>query len=217
MVVLRVLTCFGYVFYWFYKNWRDLQMAASSDCGPGREQQSPAAESPRSAGVIPPAEQPELERFREISPPLRTVGLILPLINFLFGIVLPAGLVIGLGVLFSAGAVFLAATLIASIAAISPSHGSFPRCHPRLATAFVLIALIGAMALARLPDPFWLLSLAGSIPLAIVQSWLNSYWRSVEPPSLLVRHAFSGKELVTIIIGSLLLGLIIAGMMIGVH
>src|SRR5262245_58414969 len=31
VVALSVLTCFAYVFYWFYKNWRDLQAFASCD------------------------------------------------------------------------------------------------------------------------------------------------------------------------------------------
>jgi hypothetical protein len=215
VVVLCVLTCFAYVFYWFYKNWRDLQAVASSDTEKRQDVQSPAASDRQDAQ--PSYTRAELERFRDISPPLRALGLILPLINFLFGIALPAGLVIGLGLVFSAGALFLAATLIDGIAAINPSPTSFPRRHPHLATASILMALVASMSLSKLPDPFWLLSLAGSIPLAITQSWLNSYWLSVEPPSSMVRHAFSGKELIAIIIGSLLLGLILAGMMIGVH
>ncbi len=252
VVGLCILTCFAYVFYWFYKTWRDLQSAAAGKAegsqdprampaatssaiaaageveGPQDPRAMPAAtssaiagagevEGPQASQTMPTAGGVTLERFRDISPPLRTLGLILPLINFLFGIILPPALVTGLGLLFSALALFLAVTLIDGIASIHPDSNSFPKRHPHLATALLMTSLVGSMALTRLPDPYWLLSLAGSIPLAVAQYWLNTYWKSVEPEGLLVRHAFSVKELLAIILGSLLLGLIGAGMMIGVH
>lgn len=128
---------------------------------------------------------------------------------------LPAPIVIALALLFSAGAFYLATMLIKGIAELSPDLGSFPRRRPLLATCLIMAALIGSMSLARLADPFWVLSFAGSIPLAVVQSWLNDYWRSVEPPELSVRQAFTGKELIAILFGSLLLGLVMVHLVMG--
>jgi hypothetical protein len=56
-----------------------------------------------------------------------------------------------------------------------------------------------------------MLSFLVGIPLGIAQHWLNVYYRAVEKPDLLVRHAFSFKELAAIIIGGSLLGLVVTG------
>ena len=60
------------------------------------------------------------------------------------------------------------------------------------------------------PQVMHLNNLAG-IPLAIAQLWLNAYWRSVEPPAMTIRHAFTVKELLAIIVGASLLGLVATG------
>lgn len=192
VVALSVLTCCAYLFYWFYKSWRDLQAYAHD-----------GATDPHSP----------VSRFAAISPPLRTLGLLLPLVNFLFGIILPRALVLTIGIVFSILALYFAVTLIYGIASLHPNAASFPRRRAPLATGLIILGLLGFTSLAKLPDPFWLWSFGCCIPLAIVQSWLNAYWQSVEDTELVVRQAFTIKEILAIIVGSLLLGLVVVNLL----
>src|SRR6185295_16770392 len=57
VIVLCILTCTAYVWYWFYKNWRDLSDAATL-----------RAET-----------EPGLQNFKDISPMLRTIGSFIPI------------------------------------------------------------------------------------------------------------------------------------------
>ncbi|HEY9870492.1 MAG TPA: DUF4234 domain-containing protein [Candidatus Obscuribacterales bacterium] len=192
VIALSVLTCCSYLFYWFYKTWRDLQAYAHD-----------RATDPGSP----------LSHFAGISPPLRTLGLLLPLVNFLFGIILPRLLVLTMGVMFSILALYFCVTLIYGIARLHPNAASFARRRAPLATGLIVLGLVGFTSLAKLADPFWLLSFGCCVPLAIVQSWLNAYWRSVEDTELAVRQAFTIKEILAIIVGSLLLGLVLANLL----
>jgi hypothetical protein len=197
VVALSILTCCAYLFYWFYKNWRDLQACAH----------------PRVTELGKAAPESLLSSLANISPPLRTLGLVLPLANFLFGVILPRAFVLTLGILFSLLALYLSITLIYEIARLHPDAASFPRRRAPLATALIVAGLAGFTSLAKLPDPFWLLSFGCCIPLAIVQSWLNAYWLSVEDSGLVVRQAFTIKEILAIIAGSLLLGLVLVNLL----
>ncbi len=75
----------------------------------------------------------------------------------------------------------------------------------------LLISITAMEFLAALPGSLYLLSFLVCIPFCFAQSWLNEYWRSVEHPPHLMRHAFTVKELAAIIVGSLWLGLVLAG------
>lgn len=165
VVVLTILTCTAYLFYWFYKNWRDLSQQAAED----------DIENP----------------FRNISPMLRTIGLMIPVLN-----------------------IYMSLTQIKGIAEIHPDANAYPRRHPLVASGIIVGAIIGFQFLVNLPGLFFLLSFLVGFPLAVAQNWLNAYWNSVEPGNLLVRHAFTVKEMVAIVAGSVVLGLIVAGMMI---
>lgn len=166
VVALAILTCSAYTFYWFYKTWRDLAAFA--------------AESSE--------EKPELARFAKQSCLLRSMGLLVPVLN-----------------------IYLALDLLKGLAELYPHPHSAVRKHP-LACATALTAGLSILGMAsRLPGAFYLLSLSVCVPLVIAQMWLNEFWRSVEPDNMLVRHAFTVKELGAIIVGSLLLGLVVAG------
>lgn len=172
VIVLSILTCFAYPIYWFFKNWRDLKAEALSERGQTNS---------------------NLEQFADISPMLRTIGLLVPIFD-----------------------IYIALTLIKGIAELNPSDNSYSRKHPLIASGLVMGAIIALVYLQTLPGILYLLSFAASIPLAVVQSWLNNYWKSVEVPDLIVRQTFTGKELIAVILGGLLLGLILAGTMCGV-
>lgn len=134
-----------------------------------------------------------LAQFVDISPMLRTIGLFIPFFH-----------------------IYIAVTLVKGIAEINPKDNAFSSKHPLVSSGLVLGFIIALVCLCKLPGTLYMLSFAAVIPLAFVQSWLNNYWKSVEPPDLIVRQAFTGKELIAVILGSLLLGLILAGTMCGV-
>jgi len=169
--VLSVLTCLFYNFYWFYKNWRDLaRHAASAD----------------------ETSNPGLRAFNSISPLLRTIGLLVPVLQ-----------------------IYLPLTLVKGIAELHPGESTFPRRHPLWASGLVIGFWIAFMFLGRLPGSLYLLSFLAAIPLAVSQSWLNDYWQAVESKDVVVRQAFTVKELMVIIAGSMLLALILTRFIIG--
>lgn len=169
VVVLSLLTCTAYCFYWFYKNWRDLSAEAAAQL---RE------------------DSLKLAKFHNISPLLRAIGLVVPVWN-----------------------IYLVLMQLKGIAELYPRAESFPRRRPLVAATLVLLGFIAVLGLGALPGVFYLLSLLAGFPLAIAQSWLNEFWRSVEPANRPVRFAFTVKELAALIVGSAWLGLIVVGMM----
>jgi hypothetical protein len=179
VAALTILTSFAYSFYWFYKTWRDLSFYAGQ-----RKYASASAES---------LESKPIEKFANISPMLRTIGLFIPLWH-----------------------IYLVLTTFKDIAELHPDANSFPRRKPLLAACCVLTAIIICISLAALPGAYYLLCLLAGLPLAYVQTWINAYWKSVEPKDLHVRYAFTVKELVVIVLGSALLGLNAAAFFIGI-
>lgn len=172
VIILSIVTCFGYSFYWYYKTWRDLKSEALSKRG---------------------QEKPELEQFADTSPMLRTLGLMVPLFN-----------------------IYMALSLIKAIAELNPSENSYTKKHPLVSSGLVMGAIIALLCLYKLPGVLFMLSFTAAVPLSVVQLWLNKYWQSVESKDVLVRHAFTGKELIVVILGGLLLGLDCVGVMCGV-
>lgn len=78
--------------------------------------------------------------------------------------------------------------------------------------AFLIALTFGALTLlSKLPSPFFLAYTLSCLPLAVVQTWLNSHWKLVENDSRLARQAFSLSELTLIIVGAIILGLIFVG------
>lgn len=152
--------------YWFYKNWRALSYQAGTQVA---------------------TDDPALRQFEKISPMLRTLGLVIPLVH-----------------------IYLAFDLIYGIAKLNPDCNSFSHRHPLSATIILIGIMIALLMLVMLPGNLYLFSFLASIPLAVAQSWLNTYWQSIEPASVETRQMFTGRELMAITIGSLLLGFIVA-------
>lgn len=136
---------------------------------------------------------PKLRPFFDISPVLRTFGLFVPFFN-----------------------IYMAVTLVKGIAELNPSENAYCRKHPLISSGLIVGAIIALLYLQALPGVLYMLSFTVGIPLAIAQSWLNYYWKSVETDDLIVRQVFTGKELIVVILGALLIGLNLAGTMCGV-
>lgn len=77
-----------------------------------------------------------------------------------------------------------------------------------LAVAYVFLSLLW-----RLPDPYWLVSLASILPLIPVTRAMNHYWR-VKQPDLSVRTSFSGGEIAFLAVGGIIWILVLAGLLI---
>jgi hypothetical protein len=134
-----------------------------------------------------------LKPFKDISPMLRGIGMFVPALN-----------------------IFLSLTQVLGIAQLVPAESSFPRSHPLVAAGIVMGASISLLFLFNFHPPIFFAGLLAAIPFGLVQHWLNEYWDTVEPQGRAMRHAFSVKELIVIILGGMLLGLNVAGYMIGV-
>jgi len=93
-------------------------------------------------------------------------------------------------------------------AQLIPETTNFFRKHSKFAGFLVALAYGGLNLFKLLPGPWMLLFLSSALPLALVQTWLNQHWKVVEKENQLARQAFSPLELVAIIIGAALVGLI---------
>lgn len=102
-------------------------------------------------------------------------------------------------------------------AELADDQNSFKHKHPWI-TAIALLALLTAcLKMSALPGAFRLLYLTAALPLAIAQFWLNSYWSRVESKDLVLRQAFSTSELLLLILGIALSGLVMVNLFFGVH
>ena len=197
VIVLNVLTVGFYGLVWFYKNARILSKRLKSgtvalDLG---EETAPEPEAP--PGLVPvklakltSQEAQTLELVKRTPPMFLTLGMALPVINFFLGIY-----------------------FFKMLAELYPDKSSVVCKKPFVMGVFLALMTVGALCLSRLHLLYFLLyCVAISVPQSIAQHWLNAYWRSIElDDDVLVRHSFSTVELVMLILGIMLLGLIIAG------
>jgi hypothetical protein len=111
---------------------------------------------------------------------------------------------------------YMFTTLTLSIAERVPDEASFPRQRPLVAALAIVGSYVAIASLSHLQGGWFLLSLLSVGAFAVAQHWLNQYFASVESPELMVRHAFTVKELLVIIFGAMALGLVGSGLMMGV-
>lgn len=111
---------------------------------------------------------------------------------------------------------FVIATLFRDIAAAVPNEEYLARKNPTFAGLALTLAMACLWMLGRLEGPAFLLFTLVGIPLAIAQSWLNTYWDKVEPQeypdrTMFVGGGFSPVELISIIIGAMAVALVVLG------
>jgi hypothetical protein len=117
------------------------------------------------------------------------------------------------GLLLLPGIQLLATTrFFSDVARIYPHEAGPMTKHPLLFGIVMSGLMVGLLCLAQLPGALYLLFLSACLPLAAAQHMLNQFWQEQEPKGLLVRQAFSVSELLALILGSLVLGLIITGL-----
>lgn len=125
-----------------------------------------------------------LSHFRKVSPVLRTLGSVVPWLQ-----------------------IYMLTVLFVRVAQLHPNKNSPVSRYPIPAGILLTASGFGLMHLASLPEPFRMLYLLSAIPFVVAQAWINAYWRTQEPPGLVVRQAFTAGELGLLIFGSILLGL----------
>jgi len=191
VIVLSVFTFGAYNMYWLYRNLRTLrdqaealqnQVALSKDNAAQIEPDLKQLARLEAAGTLP-----AYLAFAQVRPVLTTALFAVPFVNLL----------VLLGFANAA-------------AALWPERKSFIRHNSKL-TAFLIALLFGTLTLlVRLPEPYWLFYLSSSVPLFIVQTWINRHWKLVYGDEKhLARQAFSPLELVAIVAGASLLGLLV--------
>lgn len=207
VLVLTVLTLKMYFIYWCYKNWRDLSRDVAcrtrqleDSAGSLDAIATPAAEASNTSPAM--VEQQEdlvakllpahLSSFKDTSPILRAIGVVVPYLNN-----------------------YLFFTLALGIAKLSPNKRSMVASHPVICSLLILSAWITLSLLAFLPGALYFTFLLCVVPVAIVQHWLNKYWDAVEEKGLLTRHGFTFGEMVVIIAGALALGYLVSSFIMG--
>lgn len=109
----------------------------------------------------------------DISPGWRTVGLFIPILNFVL--------------------------IIRQFRDIR-DYARTAGCQKTFSVTGVFIAYLLMTCLWFLPRPYFLFCLSRVWPLAIVQDVLNEYWRK-EQPQLMERRRFSGGQVALLILG----------------
>lgn len=183
VVVLSFFTLGAYNMYWFYRNLNSLCQ------GSNQLQQSIDGKDPELEDVhIRLGRDGTLDtylKFGQARPILTTALFAIPVVNLLVLL----------------GFAHMSAQLI-------PDRNSIVRKNSQF-SGFVVALLFGALTLLiRLPEPFQLLYLSSALPLAVVQIWINRHWKAVEDNKRLARQAFSPLELVAIVTGATVIGLI---------
>jgi hypothetical protein len=187
VIVLTVLSLGFYAPVWFFKTSRLLVERANNLLQLPKDS-APHLTPPKLAELTE-QEINSLELIKRVPPFFIALGILLPFINILVGYF-----------------------YFKMIAELYPNRTSFIRANPALVGLGLALMLTGSACLVKLPHALYLLYCVGfAVPLSVGQHLLNKYWNQVElDDDLLVRHSFSALELVILIFGIVLLGLIIA-------
>lgn len=136
-----------------------------------------------------------LASFENMSPHLRMLGMLVPYVND-----------------------YLFFTLLLGIAKRHPNSKNVIAKHPLLWSVFLSLFAFALFPLSWLPGALYLLFLLSAIPIFWAQAVVNEYWDKEERgQTLIVRQAFTGKEIVVTIAGALYLGFVITGFIIGAN
>ena len=181
VIVLSVLTIFTYPVFWFYKNLKQLKAVADA-----------SDEIPQE--LISDKTRAALISLRKLRPGLFTLGLLVPMFHLLL-----------VWQFFAWSAPALSRALIGLAAGVPDDC----RCRSDDTTGGSSISGVSTK------DPGWkyLFALNAALPLAFAQHLLNGFWNEIEGhrKKVIVRQAFSGGELIALVFGGVLLGLVVAG------
>ncbi len=139
----------------------------------------------RKEGVV---ENPVLKK---VPPALLALTMIIPIIN-----------------------IFTAASVFNESLNLNPDQNYPLKRNVGLASLMLAMFMSLLFPLSKGEGPQVLLFVLGVLPVALCQQWLNAYWSTKEKETVIYREAFSVTELLVIIVGSLIFGLIVFNFMI---
>ncbi len=124
-----------------------------------------------------------LESGEDIKPGLRTLGLIVPILN-----------------------IFLIYNVFKRIYFMAKQEN----CEVLYTPGWMTFAYIGCNLLSRLPGVLFLLGLLSLLPLIEVQKWSNSYWHKKQP-DLEEKKKFVPEEIIVLVLGLIFWILVLIG------
>jgi len=110
--------------------------------------------------------------------------------------------------------IFTAASVFNESLNLLPDESYPLKRNTGLASLILAMFMSLLFPLSKGEGPHVLLFVLGVLPVALCQHWLNAYWQQTEKEPLIYREAFSVTELLVIIVGSLIFGLIVFNFMI---
>lgn len=197
-----------YLVYWCYKTWRDYSKHIQekgedspddADTTPGvvtvsasgqfSTDESQAAPAQNDLGFFEALSPKHLSSFENMSPHLRGLCALIPYVQD-----------------------YLLFTILLGVAKRHPDRENVIAKHPILWALFLTLFTISLSLLMFLQGAWYFLFLLSTIPLLWAQAVVNDYWdREEQSQSLIVRTAFTGKELCVTIAGALCVGFLVAG------
>lgn len=118
-----------------------------------------------------------------------------------------------LGTLIPVLQLYLTTVFFSQTAALNADSSPF-RKNAWLVGVAMTATMVGLMCLGKLPGGWRLLYLLAVIPFLVAQRWINSYWHASEPKGTIERQAFNTVELISLILGAVLLGLNVTNAMV---
>ncbi len=110
--------------------------------------------------------------------------------------------------------IFTAASVFNESLNLNPDQNYPLKRNVGLASLILAMFMSLLFPLSKGEGPQVLLFVLGVLPVALCQQWLNAYWSTKEKETVIYREAFSVIELLVIIVGSLIFGLIVFNFMI---
>ncbi len=129
--------------------------------------------------------------LKKVPPALLAFTMILPIIN-----------------------IFTAASVFNECLNLNPDKNYPLKRNVGLASLMLAMFMSLLFPLSKGEGPQVLAFVLGVLPVALCQQWLNAYWSTKEKETVIYREAFSVTELLVIIVGSLIFGLIVFNFMI---
>ncbi|MBX9572917.1 MAG: DUF4234 domain-containing protein [Candidatus Obscuribacterales bacterium] len=216
VIVLSIVTLKIYFVYWCYKTWRDYSKHIAQKNSAKLDPETaalPATEisnnetngdaigiesgfatpATKEMGFIEALSPKHLSSFENMSPHIRMICALAPYVQD-----------------------YLFFTLLYGVAKRHPDPNNVIAKNAFLWSFFLTMFAFSVSLLVFLPGIWYLLFLLSSIPTFWAQAVINEYWDNEERnQSLIVRQAFTGKEIFVTISGALVLGFLVSGILLG--
>lgn len=190
LFALSILTMSVYPVVWFYKTLKDLSAEAEYIQEKALPEDEPFSDSSadKDPSTYSISQLYEIKKLYQISPLLRTIGLLVPVLDL-----------------------YLLFNLFKSIIVLQPANNSFAQKHSIFTSIFLALITRALTLCVILKGAFYMLCFLNVLPLLYIQHLLNNFWKLHEREKLEIRYHFSAPEFISMVIGSVIIGLILMG------